>query len=85
MCLKKFISIVNFASKLKCLNAIIDTFKEQGLFRNWRTDHPFVGTEIMFGSLKRGKLCNIIMHNFIWANQKTESFCVSLAMRSCNV
>ena len=38
-----------------------------------------------FGPTKSGKLGNIIMHNLIWANQKTDIFCVSLAVRTCNV
>jgi len=44
----------------------------------------FGPTEIMFGPTKSGKICNNIMYNVIWTNQKTVS-CVLLAMGTCNV
>ena len=44
----------------------------------------FGPTEIRFGPIKSGKICNNIMYNVIWTNQKTVS-CVLLAMGTCNV
>ena len=42
---------------------------------NWRINNQFVGpSEMTFRQTKGRKLCNVITHNIIWANQMTEHF-----------
>ena len=54
---------------------------------NWRINNQFVGfvwNDVW--TTKGGKLRNVIMHNVIWANQKTEfEFWVSLATCICKI
>jgi len=42
---------------------------------NWQIDNQFIGApEKTLGRTKGGKRRDVITHNVIWANQKTESF-----------